>query len=304
MILYNDATLTTGGLPSGIVVPYLCQLNKEGYLECDGSTYDTEKYPGLYDVLGTNVLPDYREVTLVGVGENTTDSIAAHDTFTVGQFKDDQLQTHRHTYNNITTRTQVATQNGAPRQATDTSRTSGGATGRTASVTRSKSVGVYFYINAGHLNYTFFKKGVAMTYHHADGIKLGQVVILPFKMESADYLECNGAKVPSQYQDLMHLIGKTLPDYREVSLVGVGERASGSATHDVFTIGQFKDDQLQSHTHTYLWPNSLYKWNDSTSGGGPRNNYNSANFGENSGRKGTVTRDKSKGVYYYIKAVI
>lgn len=50
-------------------------------------------YPSLYIFLGnTNVLPDLREVTLVGAGQNDTDSIAAHDTYTVGQFKDDQLQ--------------------------------------------------------------------------------------------------------------------------------------------------------------------------------------------------------------------
>jgi hypothetical protein len=63
-----------------------------GYLLCDGNRFDKNKYPELYEYLGTDVLPDYRECVLVGVGQNTTDSIATHDVYTVGQFKDDQVQ--------------------------------------------------------------------------------------------------------------------------------------------------------------------------------------------------------------------
>ena len=37
-------------------------------------------------------LPDTREVALVGAGQNDSDSIANHDVYTVGQFKDDQIQ--------------------------------------------------------------------------------------------------------------------------------------------------------------------------------------------------------------------
>ena len=36
------------------------------YLYCDGSTFDTTKYPKLYAVLGTNQLPDLRERFLEG----------------------------------------------------------------------------------------------------------------------------------------------------------------------------------------------------------------------------------------------
>jgi hypothetical protein len=63
-----------------------------GYLLCDGSRFNENVYPELYAYLHTNVLPDYRECVLVGAGQNTTDSIATHDVYTVGQFKDDQLQ--------------------------------------------------------------------------------------------------------------------------------------------------------------------------------------------------------------------
>jgi hypothetical protein len=51
----------------------------------------------LYTYLGnSNVLPDYRECVLVGAGQNDTDTIAEHDVYTLGEFKDDQLQDHTH----------------------------------------------------------------------------------------------------------------------------------------------------------------------------------------------------------------
>lgn len=69
------------------------------WLICDGrDTTGTDieletHYPSLYTFLGgTNVLPDLREVTLVGAGQNGTDTIATHDVYNVGQFKDDQIQ--------------------------------------------------------------------------------------------------------------------------------------------------------------------------------------------------------------------
>lgn len=73
------------------------------WLICDGrDTTGTDielatHYPSLYTFLGgTNVLPDLREVTLVGAGQNGTDTIATHDVYNVGQFKDDQIQAHEH----------------------------------------------------------------------------------------------------------------------------------------------------------------------------------------------------------------
>lgn len=91
--------------PLGSVIPYLGTTDPTDgkWLVCDGrdtagTAIELEThYPSLYMFLGgTNVLPDLREVTLVGVGENTTDSIANHDVYTLGQFKDDQLQDHAH----------------------------------------------------------------------------------------------------------------------------------------------------------------------------------------------------------------
>lgn len=66
------------------------------WLFCDGSQYDTSEYPELYALIGTDTLPDFRERELVGVGENTTDTIADHDVFTLGQKKGRGIQNHYH----------------------------------------------------------------------------------------------------------------------------------------------------------------------------------------------------------------
>ena len=89
----------------------------DGWLECNGQAVSRTTYAELFNLFntqtydGTNTLlsrygigdgsttfnlPDYREVALVGIGTNGTDSIASHDAYTLGQFKDDQLQNHQH----------------------------------------------------------------------------------------------------------------------------------------------------------------------------------------------------------------
>lgn len=88
---------------SGIVQAFAGTVDKvpEGWLLCDGAEYSIAAYPDLYSAIGntyggttgsTFMVPDYRECVPVGAGQNTTDSISAHDTYDIGQFKDDQLQ--------------------------------------------------------------------------------------------------------------------------------------------------------------------------------------------------------------------
>lgn len=94
-------TTDTGtGAPVGTLVSQYKKVPMSGYLYCDGSTFDQNAYPALYMYLGTNVLPDYRECVMVGAEQNTTDTIATHDVYGEGEFKDDQLQSHTH---NLTT---------------------------------------------------------------------------------------------------------------------------------------------------------------------------------------------------------
>ena len=90
-------TTDTGtGAPVGTLIQQYKKVPMSGYLYCDGSTFDENDYPALYMYLGTNVLPDYRECVMVGAEQNTTDTIATHDVYGEGEFKDDQLQDHRH----------------------------------------------------------------------------------------------------------------------------------------------------------------------------------------------------------------
>lgn len=90
-------TTDTGtGAAVGTLIQQYKKKPMSGYLYCDGSTFDENDYPALYMYLGTNVLPDYRECVMVGAEQNTTDTIATHDVYGEGEFKDDQLQEHRH----------------------------------------------------------------------------------------------------------------------------------------------------------------------------------------------------------------
>lgn len=95
----GDLTQVAGGgfsIPVGTLIQQYKKKPMSGYLYCDGSTFDQNAYPALYMYLGTNVLPDYRECVMVGAEKNTTDTIATHDVYTEGEFKDDQLQDHTH----------------------------------------------------------------------------------------------------------------------------------------------------------------------------------------------------------------
>lgn len=95
------------GFP-GLVQQFAGASNKipPHWLLCDGSEYDVGAYPELFDVIGYTYggsgskfkVPDYRECALVGAGENGTDTMEAHDVYGLGEFKDDQLQDHRHYY--------------------------------------------------------------------------------------------------------------------------------------------------------------------------------------------------------------
>ena len=94
-------TTDTGtGAAVGTLVSQYKKVPMSGYLYCDGSTFDENDYPALYMYLGTNVLPDYRECVMVGAEQNTTDTIATHDVYGEGEFKDDQLKKHTHSIMN------------------------------------------------------------------------------------------------------------------------------------------------------------------------------------------------------------
>lgn len=86
------------GNPVSTIIAIYSNLVPSGYLPCNGVQFDETQFPALYAILGDNHTPDLRECALVGAGQNTTDTIATHDVYNVGQFKDDQLQDHSHNF--------------------------------------------------------------------------------------------------------------------------------------------------------------------------------------------------------------
>ena len=100
----NELGLVAAGLsafyslyPIGSILATVNEVLPWGWHICDGEGFDEERYPEIYDLLGTNKLPDLREATAVGAGENTTDAIEAHDIFELLEFKDDSYKIHGHT---------------------------------------------------------------------------------------------------------------------------------------------------------------------------------------------------------------
>lgn len=143
---YAENLMGSYGNPVGSILALYTSTIPRGYLLCDGrdTTGTAEElqtvYPYLYAALGnSNVLPDLREMALVGVGENTTDTTTIHDTFTLGEFKDFQTSAHGHalavetraTFNNV----------GVPVGVANTIR-------NVTTVTRGKRKGVNFIIKA------------------------------------------------------------------------------------------------------------------------------------------------------------
>jgi microcystin-dependent protein len=142
--------------PIGSLISMYKKSSPSGYLYCDGSTFDQTKYPALYQYLGSNVLPDYRECVAVGAEQNTTDTIASHDVYTEGQFKDDQLQNHEHGLTLIGINDSASALKGVGNYSTTNGHTSpaqsviGGAYGdiRFGTTTHGKQKAVFIYIKA------------------------------------------------------------------------------------------------------------------------------------------------------------
>lgn len=97
-------------VPSGTVLDYAGVVIPGGFLPCDGRAVLKTAYPRLYKALcnekgvciygenqinNTFNLPDCRECATVGIGTRES-GVAVHDTYTLGQFKDDQFRSHNH----------------------------------------------------------------------------------------------------------------------------------------------------------------------------------------------------------------
>jgi microcystin-dependent protein len=126
-----------------------------GWLLCNGQEYLATDYPDLFNVIGRTYggnedlgsfkVPDYREVALVGTGTNNTHSIENHDVYTLGQFKDDAVQQHRHQYEHLD-RGQGDARGSAGTDLVRYSSTTEIQGGRWADVTRGKRIGTNYII--------------------------------------------------------------------------------------------------------------------------------------------------------------
>lgn len=164
--LISGATLWADA-PIGVIQAFGGSAAPNGWLLCQGQALSRTEYAELFAVIGTNFgsgdgsttfnLPDPREAALVGAGQNTlkAGSIATHDTYSVGEFKDDQLQEHQHyRYSNDTNGSFYAGTGGSgswtPSSATGQYGNSIGhvSDGRKGTTTHGKQLGVNFIIKA------------------------------------------------------------------------------------------------------------------------------------------------------------
>jgi len=141
--------------PVGVILPYGGLIAPNNWFFCQGQAVSRTTYSELFAVISTAFgagdgsttfnLPDMREVVPVGIGQNDTQTIEAHDVYTLAQFKDDQLQDHQHT---ITPHVSVAHGDYSTAFTYDTPEGSGGivAVGRTGTTTHGKRLGVNYII--------------------------------------------------------------------------------------------------------------------------------------------------------------
>ena len=110
---FAEAIKSGGGggassVPAGAIMPFGGSSAPFGWLLCDGAAVSRTDYADLFAVIGTSYgtgdgsttfnVPDLQECVPVGAGQSgrTSSVLKNHDVYTVGQFKDDQLQDHRH----------------------------------------------------------------------------------------------------------------------------------------------------------------------------------------------------------------
>lgn len=65
------------------------------WLKCDGSAFDTTKYPDLYSLLGSNTVPDLNGYVLKGIGSNGI--FSTHDPIALGAKLSANMGQHYHT---------------------------------------------------------------------------------------------------------------------------------------------------------------------------------------------------------------
>jgi microcystin-dependent protein len=145
----------------------------------------------------------------------------------------------------------------------------------------------------------------------------GQVIAFAgdWRRKPDGWVECDGHEYPvTEFPRLFNVIGRAyggdearntfkVPDYGECVLVGYGRNLIYPiANHDIYNIGEFKDDAMQQHVHVY----SHVQYDAPVGGvepGGAGTNLGliELNTGTNTGRVANVTRGKRVGIMWLIK---
>lgn len=219
-VFQNNAAYSNAVI--GTIVPYAGTTAPYGYLMCDGSEVSRTKYYQLFNVIGTTYgegdgsttfkVPDLRESVPVGVGRNTTNDIDAHDEYTLGQFKDDQVQGHAHSYTFDNTTTVLASASGVdkatPTVLPKTSTTEDiisfeeNGTPRVGDSTHGKQLGVNYIIKAFHAN-------------EGTDIDNDSIVVLESKVDDI-YIEESG--IFAVEQDILESVPV---GYKAIGIIGI-----------------------------------------------------------------------------------
>jgi len=153
-------------IPTGTVLPYGGTTAPAGFHLCNNQEALRADYPNLINwaitnnAIGADKLlgpgngsttfrfPDMQECVIVGAGRNQRfTNIAFHEEYTIGQFRDDQLQNHVHTYNIHNTQAGNDRENKPYEVDGETTRNTGGVIGaRVGDCTHGKQIGMNFII--------------------------------------------------------------------------------------------------------------------------------------------------------------
>lgn len=146
---------------------------------------------------------------------------------------------------------------------------------------------------------------VPLTTDTGTGAPVGSLISQYKKVPMSGYLYCDGSTFDETAYPALYLYlgSNVLPDYRECVMVGAEQNTTDNiAEHDVYTQGEFKDDQIQSHNH-YEAANAGgadQTWGNVATSNGQSTGWYTGYIRE--GRSGITTHGKQKAVYVYIKA--
>ena len=119
------------------------------------------------------------------------------------------------------------------------------------------------------------------------------------------WLLADGSPVDANLHPRLAAVMPTLPDLRESVLVGAGQNTHNSiATHDVYRVGEFADDQFQDHTHRVTVSDrvgAIWQIAPSNTAYYSKNTESKTSSGA-SGRAHSTTHGKQTGVLFYVWA--